>query len=177
MSLISPAPRPNRNLALIVSLCLNLVLAGLIAMAAFRFFVLHVPVFPIVTPPGPANQAPPVRKLLSPHVFLQVAPEKADAIHAVLKAHRERIMALKAETSAARRAVMAVFTAPKFDAAAFDQALARMQAADAALGNEALKVTSETSALLSAEERKKVAEMPPPGPPGGWSHRGPPNGP
>ena len=158
---MSESPPRRSNVALIVSLCVNLVLAGVIVMAVFRF-AMHRPMFPPAGPLGPAaEQRVQVHQILVPHLLMRAAPEKADALRDVVKNHRARIKALRADSQAARLDVLHLYTAPAFDRPAFDKALARMQAADTALTTEALKVASDSGALLSPEERKKAAEWQP----------------
>lgn len=157
----------HSNVALIVSLCINLVLAGVIAMAAFRIMT-HEPPFHPPKPPGMEEGknfwgGMSIRRTLSPRLFLSLVPEKADAMRDILKSHRDRINVLRDEANAARAEVKRIFGAPVFDKVAFDKALVRMQAADMALSGEGLKIASEAAALLSPEERKKVLEWQPQG--------------
>ena len=182
---MSATPPRHSNVALIVSLCVNLVLAGVIATAVFRFAV-HPTDGRVVSssaPMAPSPERVQVRQILTPHMLMRAAPAKADAIRDVIKAHRDRIDPLRAASQVARREVLRLYGAPTFDKPAFDQALARMQAADAAVFTEVLKVASESGALLSPEERKKAAEWQQhdhefghehgQGFGGNWQHRGP----
>lgn len=165
-----PEPRPlNRhmNVALIVSLCINLVLAGVIATAAFRIMT-HEPPMGLPKPPEFEQgknvwNSMAIRRTLSPRLFLSLVPDKADAMRGIMRSHRDRIDELRLETSAARAEVKRVFGAPEFDKVAFDKALQRMQAADMAMGDEGLKMASEAAALLSLEERKRILEWQPRG--------------
>jgi Spy/CpxP family protein refolding chaperone len=153
------SPPPRSNLALIISLCLNLVLAGIIAMALVRFAV-HGPLFDRGRPMDPLGQSPERAQLhqaLSPRMLMHVAPEKADQIHSLLRAHRARIEELRTASMAARRHTLEVFGASNFDKATFEKALAQMQAADSAFESEILKVVSETALTLTPEERQKAA--------------------
>jgi uncharacterized membrane protein len=153
------SPRPRSNVALIISLCVNLLLAGVIATALMRF-ALHGPMFGhhgFDRSPAQNAERVQVRQALSPRVLMHVAPEKEDQIRAVLRTHHDRIDALRGEAMATRRHVLDVFEAQKFDKAAFGEALKRMQVADAALETEVLQVVSESADLLTPDERHKVA--------------------
>ncbi len=153
------ASHPGRsNVALIISLCINLLLAGVIVMALLRFAV-HGPLFGgrVPIPAGPGAGRAQMHQTLSPRLLMHVAPEKSDEIRALVHAHRARIDALRADSMAARRAVMDAFTASRFDKAAFEKALTHMQAADAALETEILKVVSDAALTLTPEERQRAA--------------------
>ena len=178
---MSDRPSHAISAALIISLCINLVLVGILGMAAYRIAT-HQPVFPLMAPQPPGPGAGPgnapgdriaVRRVLTPRIYMAVAPDKAGAIRDVVKAHRDRIEALRTESMAARREVMRLFGEPTLDKAAFDRALTRMRAADIALGDEALKVASESSALLSPEDRQKVLQWQPRFGGGMMGHNGP----
>ena len=174
---MSESPPRRSNVALIVSLCVNLVLAGVIVMAVFRF-AMYRPMFSSAGPLGPSAERVQVRQILVPRLLMRAAPEKADAIRDVVKKHHDRIEAMRADSQGARLEVLRLYRAPVFDKPAFDKALARMQAADTALTTEALKVASDSGALLSPEERKMAAEWQPHGRGfgrgfgGDWQHHG-----
>jgi uncharacterized membrane protein len=180
MSATPPSGR-GWNVALIVSLCVNLVLAGIIATALVRFsFFWHHP--PAPPAPPPAQERVSVRQILIPRILIRVVPAKADAIRDLANSHKGRVDALRAESAVARRDVLRLYGEPAFDKPAFEQALVRMRAADAALETEVLKLAVETGNMLSPEERKAVAEWQPPhgrgfGDGRGWQHRGGPGGP
>jgi Predicted integral membrane protein len=158
MSAIPPPERPRWSVALIVSLCVNLLLAGIIAMAAFRF-AFHPPL-PMMGGPGfhgqPERQQ--IRLLLAPRGLMHVVPEKRDAIQAVLEPHHARMDALRADSLAARREVLRLYAAPTLDKPALDKAFARMLETDAAIEAELVKMSSDVGTLLTADERKKVLE-------------------
>lgn len=176
---VSPPPRSS-NAALIISLCVNLLLAGLIAIPLVRF-AFHGPFFgrppmgDALGPPGVERAQ--MHQMLSPRTLMHAAPDKADKIKAVLDTHRERIDTLRGQSMAARRKVMDVFGAAMFDQAAFDKALTDMQAADGAFEKEILKVVSETAGTLSPEERQNAAKWRSFRGRGHWRHGGPDGGP
>ncbi|GAA0527359.1 putative membrane protein [Rhizomicrobium palustre] len=157
-------PAPRLNTALIVSLCVNLLLAGVIATAMYRF---------AAHPPGPAPQPPQaapservqVRQLMSPKFLSHISPEQAAKIRQVAEAHHPKLERLKADAQAARQDLLKIFSAPELDQTALKNGFAKMQAADIAIGTEFTKVALEIAPMLSPEERKKAAE---------WqSHHGP----
>ena len=90
MSAILPPGRPRWNAALIVSLCVNLLLAGIIATAVVRF-TWHHPMFAMGGGPMPGQiERQQVHQIMSPRVLMHVAPDKQDALHAIIKAHQDR---------------------------------------------------------------------------------------
>lgn len=158
---MSEPAAPRFNTALIVSLCVNLLLAGVIATAAIRFYT-HQPDMP---PPGPQAQpsnSPPeraqVRQLLSARYLSRLLPQKSAQIQAIADAHHAKIEKLKGEALDARREVLRVFSEPELNRADLDKALTRMQAADLAVGTEVIHAATEIAPLLSPEERKRVAD-------------------
>ncbi len=161
MSAIPPPERPRWSVALIVSLCVNLLLAGVIATAVYRFAV-RPPLPMMGGPGGPSFHGQPerqqIRLLLAPRGLMHVVPEKQDAIRAALEAHHPRMDALRADSQAARREVLRLYAAPTLDKPALDKAFARMLQSDAAIEAELVKMSSDVGALLTADERKKVIE-------------------
>lgn len=153
----SAAPRKESNVALIVSVCLNFLLVGLIVTAVVRLSV----VYPIFGRGMGGFEGAHIRgqmhQMLSPHMLMHAAPDKAEAIHGVIDAHGARIDALRQAALDARQDVMRVFTAPRFDKAAFERAVARLQSADAALEGEVLKIVEESAETLTPEERRAAA--------------------
>ncbi|MDE2181639.1 MAG: periplasmic heavy metal sensor [Alphaproteobacteria bacterium] len=143
------------NVALIVSVCLNLILVGLIVTAVVRVMAFHPMFGPGIGPPD--GHGVPIQRVLAPHAMIMAAPGERDRIHAVIQAHREQITKLRSDALNARREVMRQFTQPNFDKAAFDAALARMHAADIALEAEVLKIVSDSAATLTPDERRSVA--------------------
>ena len=157
------APRGGWNVALIISLCLNCLLAGVIVMAVLRFTMirpLFAPEAPAVPPGAGMGRGLWQMQPLSPHTMIGVAPGKTGQIRAILDAHREQVHALRQSSFEARRETWRLFSAPDFDQAAFDKSLAKLQSADAALETEILKVVSESAATLSPEERRAMADAP-----------------
>jgi len=143
------SPPRNSNVALIVSLCLNLILVGLIAMGAIRVFHLG-PMF------GGGHGFG--RDGSVPHALAHLIPAETDKIKNVIAAHQDSIILLRGEAKAARQDVRSAFAAPDFNRKTFDQALERMRVADAALETEEMKIVSESVATLTPDERHAAAE-------------------
>lgn len=153
-------PAPRTNIALIVSLCVNLLLAGVIATAAYRHFT-QPPEAPMFAGPPPGQQPPEraqLRQLLSPHFLTRIAPDQAAKIRVIVDAHRQTVDHLKAEANAARRDVLTLYGAPGLDKDALTKALLRTQLADAAMEAEIMRVAAEIAPVLSPEQRKKAAD-------------------
>jgi uncharacterized membrane protein len=143
------SPPGKSNVALIVSLCLNLVLVGVIVMGGFRAFH-HGSMFWGGHGFGRGGSAP--------HALMHLAPAETDKIKAVVAAHNNRIDQLRNEAREARHDVLRVFAAADFSRQAFDQSLERVRGADAALEAEELKIVSESVATLTPDERRDAAE-------------------
>jgi uncharacterized membrane protein len=165
MSAIPPPKWPRRNVALIISVCVNLLLAGIIATALVRFA--FRPPFPMMVEGAGFGHGQPerqqIRLLLAPRGLMHVVPEKQNDIRGALLPHRERMDKLRADATAARREVLRVYAAPTLDKAALDKAFVRMLDADAAMEAELVKMSSDVSVLLSPEERQKVLQWQPHG--------------
>lgn len=143
------SPQRSSNVALIVSLCVNLILAGVIAMGGFRAFH-HGGMFGGGHDHGRGGSGA--------HAFMHLVPAETDKIKNVIAAHRDRIRQLRDEAMAARQDVRSAFAAPDFNQKTFDQALERMRSADVALETEEMKVVSESAAALTPDERRAAAE-------------------
>jgi len=152
-----PQPAPRTHTALIVSLCVNLLLAGVIAMAAVRHFM-QPPEPPIAAQAAQPPERAQMRQLLSPRFLSHVVPEQAVKIREIVDAHHEKMNHLKVESNAARREVLALFGAPVLDKEGLTKALARTQVADAAVLSEVMLVTAEIAPILTPEQRKKAAD-------------------
>jgi uncharacterized membrane protein len=148
------------HVALIISLCINLILAGIIAAAFVRmhFFPPHRFGGPdMMGMHGHGMQLWQMQQSLTPQAFQRAAPDKSDKIEAIIDAHRQRFRDLSQSSINARRDAFQVFQAQSFDKKAFDASLDRVQSADAALEKEILSVVSESAGTLTPDERKAVA--------------------
>ena len=147
------SPQGKSNVALIVSLCINLILAGVIAMGCYRAFH-HGPMFG----GGHGFGQGMGHGHLAPYALMHLVPAEADKIKNVIAAHNDRVLQLRNEAREARGEVLRVFAAPDFNRQTFDRSLERVRGADAALEAEELKVVSESVAALTPDERRDAAE-------------------
>ena len=140
----TPNPEPRRRgYWLIASLCLNFFLIGVVVtglvVARNRMMA------------GAMNGG----GGLQPAAVLEMLPPSGAAkMCGVLSARLDKFRALGRETVDARRAVFKTFRTEPYDAAAFQAALARLTAAQAAALQERAASTAEVVAHLTAEERK-----------------------
>jgi len=157
----APAPSSKSHVALIISLCINLILVGLVAVPIVRMHFFAPPFggpgMMGFHPHGHGMMLWQMQQSLTPQAFQRAAPAKADKIKAIMESHHDRFRQLGASSIDARRQAFEVFSQPNFDKKAFDGALGRVQAADAALEKEILSVVSESAVTLTPEERKAVA--------------------
>lgn len=156
------AAQPRKwNVALIVSLCLNFLLAGALVVPVVRWSL------PFAADDrsssgfghgmhghGHGRGFGLGQGLLNPHVVMQVAPDKADAIKRILDAHRSKFLALRDAAMAARGDAASKLDANNFSQADFDRSLVAVRDADNALETEVLRTVSEFAGTLSAKERQ-----------------------
>lgn len=170
------------GVALIISLCLNLLIIGAGAMLLWRIHE-TIPArmgagAVALPPPVAADGQPPRwghdkwhgsghgkgrgmafglgRGPLNPHMLMAAVPQKADAIRAVLEAHRDTLDGLRDQALTARFQAGKVLAADDYTPARFDAALEAVRAADVALEAEVLKTVAECANLLTPEERRAV---------------------
>jgi len=145
---VSVPVEPARNrpsVLLIVSLCLNVALIGLIAIALARFGMHGFE-------PRDAKGG------LSAQALMRMAPSERAKIETLVAAHRGRLRELRGAATQARADSFALLTSPGFDPAEFARSLAAVQSADAALEAETLKLTADSIAVLTPAERARVAQ-------------------
>ncbi|HWA89283.1 MAG TPA: periplasmic heavy metal sensor [Rhizomicrobium sp.] len=135
--------RRGPSVLLIVSLCVNAALIGLIAIAFLRGF------------PHPPRE--PKGAGLSPMALMRMVPAEEDKIAAIMDKHRAAIRELRQHALQARAELFGRISAAEFDRAAFEKALADVQAADTALESETMKATAESLEALTPAERESVA--------------------
>jgi uncharacterized membrane protein len=140
------APKRGSNIALIVSLCLNLIFLGVIAAGVFRAAMMHPP------------QTMAGQGLFAPRIVMEMVPSATDKIQIILDAHGNKMDELRFEAQSARRDARRTFIGHNFSQASFDQSLDRVKSADGALEAEVLKIMSETVAKLTPEERRAFVE-------------------
>ena len=151
----SRAAQGRSHAALIISLCVNLLLVGLIAMALWRAYLPH-PMAGMGPGPGQGRELGLGQGPLNPHTLIRFAPDEAGKIRKIMEDHGERIQILRIEAIDARHRAMLTFADPQFTPQSFAKALDDVKSADAALEAEALKVVSESAATLTPAERQVI---------------------
>jgi uncharacterized membrane protein len=135
----------GRTIALVVSLALNVLLVGVIAVGVTRAVNRGF----IVQPGGP----------LAPGAVMRVVSEaRRPAIRDIQLRHRDAMRRDRQEARRARLEAFRLFGAPDYDRSAFDKALAQVREADGALEDEAIAMAKDVVATLTPEERKAVVE-------------------
>ena len=141
---MSEAPKRGPSVALIVSLCLNFALIGLIAIAMMRS--------------GPHGFEPhEPRGGLSAQALIRMAPNEQPKIRAIMEAHHARIHELRGDAMRARAESFRVLSSPEFREDDFAKSLTAIEKADAALQSEIMKLTAESVAALTPAERQTVS--------------------
>lgn len=136
--------RPRRNYLLVVSLCLNVALIGVIAGAIWR--ISHIDTS--IGAGGP----------LAPHTVMAQFPARAPAISAIIDAHRKKLKELRHASVQARVVFFRALSAPDFDPKAMTQTLDAVAVADAALEAESLRMAGESLSALTAQERQALVD-------------------
>ena len=144
MSEPAAAPRHQPSILLIVSLCLNLAMIGLIGIAYMRTGMRHF---------EPHED----KVTLSAQSLMRLAPNEQPKIQAIIDAHRKQIHQLRQKSIQARAEAFRLLDAHEFNADAFAKSLVAVQNADTALETATMAVTAESVAALTPAERKIVA--------------------
>lgn len=154
MSTDTASPRKSSNVGLIVSLCINLILVGVIAMGFFRAF--HPGL--MFGGQGFGRGMGQGQGALAPYALMRLVPAESDKIQSIVAAHRDRILQFRSEAMAARQETRRAFADANFSRQAFDRSLERVRNADMALEEEEMKVMSESVAALTPDERRAVVD-------------------
>jgi uncharacterized membrane protein len=136
--------RQKASLLLILSLCLNVALLGVVGVMLWRS-----------NEQALEPRAPKVG--LSAQMLMRLVPAEKVRIEAILTEHRPRLRELRNDAMRARVESFRILTEPNFDSTAFANALAQVQTADAALEAETMTITSDSVAALTPQERALVA--------------------
>jgi len=137
--------RQKPSLLLIVSLCLNVALLGVVGVTLWR-----------------SNEREPEPRApsgLSAQVLMRMIPAEKAKIEAILTQHRPHLHGLRSDAMRARVESFRLLTGADFDSAAFAKSLAAVQTADAALEVETMKITADSVAVLTPQERALVASQ------------------
>ena len=142
---MSEAPvRQKPSLLLILSLCLNVALLGVVGVTLWRTNEQEL-----------EPRAP--RAGLSAQMLMRLVPAEKTRIEAILLQHRPHLHELRSEAMRARVEAFRLLTESHFDSAAFAKSLADVQTADAALEAETMTITAESVAALTPQERALAA--------------------
>lgn len=136
-----PIPR-KRNVLLIVSLCLSLLLLPVVAVviyhAAHRGYEI-----------GSGG-------VLAPRTIMRTIPDERARIEAIVAAHTPKIRTLRTASLRARRDAFATLSAPNYTPEKLRQSLDAVANADSALERENLAMMLESLAALTPAERATV---------------------
>jgi Spy/CpxP family protein refolding chaperone len=141
-TLVTPKRQPS--VLLIVSLCLNLALIGLIAITLMRTGLHRLDHYE-------------GRVSLSAQALMRTFPAEQTKIQAIIDTHRGQMRALRRQAMQARSDSFRLLEAKKFNADEFAKSLASVDAADAALEAETMSMTAQAVAALTPEERAAIA--------------------
>jgi uncharacterized membrane protein len=137
-------PKRQPSVLLIVSLCLNLALIGLIAITFMRT--------------GMHRLEPHDGKVgLSAQSLIRMVPAEQTKIQAIIDAHRKQMHQLRRQAMQARADSFQLLEAKDFKADDFAKSLAAVDAADAALEAETMAMTAQAVAVLTPQERADIA--------------------
>jgi len=137
-------PKRQPSVLLIVSLCLNLALIGLIAITVMRG--------------GMHRFERHEEKLsLSAQSLMRMVPAEQTKIQAILDAHHKQMRELRRQAIEARAESFHLLEAKDFNADQFAKSLASVDAADAALEAETMAMTAQAVAVLTPQERADIA--------------------
>ena len=147
MSDPSITPKRQPSVLLIVSLCLNLALIGLVAITYMRAGVRYF---------GP-HEGREDKVTLSAQSLMRMVPAEESKIQNILDAHRKQMHELRRAAMQARAESFRLLESKDFKADNFAKSLAAVQAADAALEAETMSVTAESISALTPRERENIA--------------------
>lgn len=149
-----PAVLPKRqpSVLLIVSLCLNLALIGLIAITFMRTGMHHFG-------GREGHEGRGGKVALSAQALMRLAPGEEAKIQGILDSHRKQLRELRQQAMQARSEAFHFLESRDFKPDDFARSLAAVQSADAALEAETMKVTAESVAALTPAERETVVSQ------------------
>jgi uncharacterized membrane protein len=141
-----PAQRRGVSTILIVSLCFNFFLAGIVVLGTLRAI-------------QRGHAVAPVRQLLMPQAVKLLLPENEQTeLDDIIAAHKDALNKYRDQAVESRAIAFREYESKDFDAAKFSADLEAIHSADTALEEEAIKSMSETAAKLTPQERQTVAD-------------------
>jgi len=139
-------PKKGVSIVLLISLCFNFFLFGIVLLGVLRAL-------------GHGHPPPPIRQLLMPQAVKMLLPDNEQSkLDTIIAAHRDALMRDRDAAVDARAVAFKEYSAKDFSAATFAADLEKVHAADNALEAEAFKAAAETAALLTPAERAMVAD-------------------
>ena len=144
MSETSVTPKRQPSVVLIVSLCLNLALIGLIAITVMRTGWHRI-------------EHHEGKLSLNAQALMRMVPAEQTKIQTIVDTHRKQMRELRRQAMEARAESFRLLEAKDFSAGDFAKSLAVVDAADAALEAETMAVTAQSVAALTPQERESVA--------------------
>jgi uncharacterized membrane protein len=142
---MSETPSHGRSILLVVSLCFNLALVGLVVVGFTRAVGGG-----FIAQPGGA---------LAPAAIARGLPQdEQDRIRAILAGHQEGMRAARRAAQRARREAFRVFAAPDYKADGFAKALDAVREADGRLEDQAIARLLDTINTLTPAERQTVID-------------------
>ena len=140
-----PGPKPKRSTTLIVSLCINFFLVGVIAAGALG--ALHH-----------FQRSGGDRDGFDPRALMHMLPDaRRTELEPLLHGSRDEVRALLDAARDAREDAYRAFKQETFDAAAFDAAMTKVRTADDAVARATQTIIAEIAAKLSPDERARLA--------------------
>ena len=133
----------GRSLLVVVSLCLNLLLIGWLAVMLTRTAATGF----IAAQPGGA---------LAPGNIARSLPAEQEKIRGIIDAHQEDVLQARQAAQRARREVLRVFASPNYTPSAFAAALDAVRDADSRLEDQAIAQQLDAINTLTPEERQTV---------------------
>ncbi len=135
----------GRNVWLIGSLCLNVLLIAMIVVGLMRAWHLK-------------QEAALGRAFSAQSIAAHLPADRAAKVRAIIAAHAPRMKALNAAADEARRRARGFFVATQFDPDGYTKAQQTLRAANDALEAERLDQVGDIAAILSADERREIVE-------------------
>lgn len=140
----SKSPPRRRNILLIVSLCLNIVLLPVLAAVVIR--AMH------------RDTAIGAGGILAPRSVMAAIPAEQGAIQKVIDQHTAKLRALRQESIRTRKEAFAVLGAPTYTPEKFAVALNRVHDSDGALEAESIAMMAQSLATLTPAERQALVD-------------------
>ena len=134
-----------RRFLLIASLCLNLILLGLILVGVGRVVQAGF----IAQPGGP---------LAPGQIMRSLPPDQAEKVRVLQRQHQPALRQARQGARKARLAAFRLFAGPNYSPESFAAALENVRAADAKLEEEAIALSRDVIGSLTPEQRQTIVQ-------------------